>query len=262
MTRLPNVLLVFFTIAIPVTAQSPAPHDPAPAYAPNPAPDDHLYRNPTFGFRYQIPFGWVDRTRQLSVQPDTAQPATSDPTNSTSPQKAPSQEASTPDSSSAQDKPSSLGQVFLAIFERPPDAPGATINSAVVIAAEPASAYPGLKKAEDYLAPLTELTSAKGFKGERDPEDIQIDSRQLIRADFSKPLRAAGAPLDSPAKDSPNDSAKNAPKDSAQLTMHQSTLILLTKGQILSFTFIAGSDDEIDDLIEGLHFSSAKPGAH
>ncbi len=41
--------------------------------------------------------------------------------------------------------------------------------------------------------------------------------------------------------------------------MHQSTLILLAKGQIVSFTFIAGSEDEIDDLIEGLHFRGMQP---
>jgi hypothetical protein len=36
--------------------------------------------------------------------------------------------------------------------------------------------------------------------------------------------------------------------------MRQTTLVLLSKGQIVSFTFIAGSEDEVDDLIEGLHF--------
>ena len=44
--------------------------------------------------------------------------------------------------------------------------------------------------------------------------------------------------------------------------MHHSTLILLAKGQIVSFTFIAGSEDENDDLIEFLHFTTTKSGAH
>lgn len=126
------------------------------------------------------------------------------------------------------------GEVLLALFERPPDAIGETINSAVVIASESAAAYPGLKKAEDYVSPLTELATAKGFKGEGDPDILNIDSRQLVRANFTKPL-------------------------SDKLTMHQSTLILLAKGQIISFTFIGGSEEEVDNLIEGLHFDAAKP---
>ena len=44
--------------------------------------------------------------------------------------------------------------------------------------------------------------------------------------------------------------------------MHQSTLVLLTKGQILSFTFIAASDDELDELMDGLHFDAAKSSPH
>jgi len=43
---------------------------------------------------------------------------------------------------------------------------------------------------------------------------------------------------------------------SDKLTMHQSTLVLLAKGQIVSFTFLAGSEDEVNDLIESLHFGS------
>jgi len=40
--------------------------------------------------------------------------------------------------------------------------------------------------------------------------------------------------------------------------MHQSTLVLLTKGQIVSFTFIADSADGVNDLIDGLGFSVQK----
>ena len=55
----------------------------------------------------------------------------------------------------------------------------------------------------------------------------------MVRADFSKPL---------------ND----------KLTMRQSTLVMVVKGQILSFTFIAGSKEEVSDLIEELSFNPAK----
>src|SRR5258706_14053023 len=27
--------------------------------------ETNIYRNATFGFRYQIPFGWVDRTKEM-----------------------------------------------------------------------------------------------------------------------------------------------------------------------------------------------------
>jgi hypothetical protein len=173
-----------------------------------------LYKNVPFAFRYQIPYGWVDRTKDMREQ----------------------EAADKPD---AKENASNLGkgEVLLAVFERPPAAAGETINSAVVIAAENATSYPGLKKAEDYLGPLTELTTSKGFKVEGDPSLIEIDARPLVRADFSKPL---------------ND----------KLTMRQATLILLTKGQIVSFTFIAGSQEELDDLIDGLHFGVAKPTPH
>lgn len=169
-----------------------------------------LYKSVRFSFRYEIPYGWVDRTQDMREQEAT-------------------------DKSAAKENASNLGkgEVLLAVFERPPEAAGETINSAVVIAAETASAYPGLKKAEDYLGPLTELTTSKGFKAAGDPSVILIDARQLVRVDFTKPL---------------ND----------KLTMRQATLVLLTHGQIVSFTFIAGSEDELDDLMGGLYFGVAK----
>jgi hypothetical protein len=125
------------------------------------------------------------------------------------------------------------GEILLAIFERPPDAAGDTVNSAVVIAAEPTASYPGLKTAEDYVGPLTELATAKGLKVEGDPAIGEIDGREVVRADFSKAL-------------------------SDKLTMRQSTLVRVVKGQILSFTFIAGSEDEVNNLIEELSLSPTK----
>jgi hypothetical protein len=112
-----------------------------------------------------------------------------------------------------------------------------------VIASESAASYPDLKKAEDYLGPLTELAIANGFKADGEPYAIEVESRQLLRADFIKPLGS---------NDHEND----------ELTMHQCTLVLLAKGQIVSFTFIAGSDDELDDLMDGLHFTTVKPSPH
>jgi hypothetical protein len=166
--------------------------------------DAQVYRNAIFGFRYQIPYGWVDRTKEMQ-----------------------------------QGNEGTKASVLFAVFEHPPEATTDRVNSAVVIATESAASYPGLKKAEDYIGPLTELATAKGFKGDGDPSiiDIDIDARQLVRANFTKPLKE-------------------------KLTMCQSTLVLLEKGQIVSFTFIAGTEDELDEFIEGLHFAAAKSAVH
>jgi len=195
-----------------------------------PAGDPQLYRNSAFGFRYQVPFGWVDRTKQMREQ-SAQQPA--------EPRQAGDSSSANTGSKGAQstEQSGNQGEVLLAVFERPPEASGETINSGVVIAAESVAAYPGLKQAVDYLAPLIELTTAKGFKSDGEPSIAEIDGRSLVRADFTKPL-------------------------TDKLAMHQSTLVLLVKGKIVSFTFIAGSVDEVDELIDGLHFSTPKSTAH
>jgi len=221
-----TLLALFLGLSLFVGAQ--ARHKSAVDTAPKFAPDEQLYRNAAFGFRYEIPYGWVDRTKEMDEPADPQSPDSPAASDSTSPK--PGSKAA---SSSEKAAP---GNVLLAVFERPPNAPGDTVNSAVLIASESAAAYPGLKKAEDYLGPLTELAEAKDFKPEGDSGVIQIDSRQLIRADFTKPI-------------------------TDKLAMHQSTLILLARGQIVSFTFIAGSEDEIDDLIDALHFTAAKSNA-
>ena len=164
-----------------------------------PASAEALYRNPEFAFAYKIPYAWVDRTQQM--QDDSSDPAKS--------------------------------RLLLAVFERPPEAVGDTVNTAVVITAESAASYPGLKTAADYLGPLTELTTSKGFKSAADASEIEIGSTPLVRADFSKDL--------------------------GKLTMRQTSLILLRNKFVLSFTFIADTEDQIDELIERLSFNSAKP---
>jgi hypothetical protein len=218
-----TLFALFLSLSLAVEAQ--APHKSATEPAPKPTPEEQLYRNPAFGFRYEIPYGWVDRTQEMNAPAATQTPDS--PATSGSTSSKPGSKAASSNEKVAQ------GAVLLAIFERPPNAPGDTVNSTVLIASESAAAYPGLKKAEDYLGPLTELATAKDFKANGDPGYIEIDSRQLIRADFSKPL-------------------------TDKLSMHQSTLIVLAKGQIISFTFIAGSEDEIDDLIDALHFTATK----
>jgi hypothetical protein len=185
----------------------------APAAKPSTAPQGaQIYRNSTYGFRYQVPFGWVERTKQMQEGNGDAK-----------------------------------GEVLLAVFERPPEATGDTVNSTVVIAQEGAASYPGLKKAEDYLGPLTELATTNGFKAEGDPLVVAVDGRELVRVDFTKQIGA---------KKSEGDASDG------QLTMRQATFILLAHHQIVSFTFIAGSEDELDKLVDNLHFGVAKPATH
>src|SRR5713101_4995196 len=193
-------MIAVIALSLTLTAQTQRKTIPPPPAKPATRNEDpQLYRNPAFGFRFQIPYGWVDRTQQMQEGQEGNE--------------------------------AGKAEVLLAIFERPPQAIGDTINSAVVIASESAASYPGLKKAEDYLGPLTEFATSKGFKPEGEPYVLEVESRQLLRADFTKPL-------------------------SDKVAMRQCTLVLLAKGQIVSFTFIAGSEDELDDLMDGLHFGA------
>jgi hypothetical protein len=39
--------------------------------------------------------------------------------------------------------------------------------------------------------------------------------------------------------------------------MRQSTLVMLARGYVVSFTFIGGTEDEVEELIQGLSFAAA-----
>jgi hypothetical protein len=127
--------------------------------------------------------------------------------------------------------------LLLAVFERPPVASGDSINSAVVIAAEAASSYPDLKNEAQYFDLVSELAKSKDLKVVNEPYDFPLGAMQLVRGDFSKPL--------------------------GSLTLHQSTLVLMQKGYFVSFTFVGGSEDEVDGLIESLSFTRKEsPAPH
>jgi len=171
----------------------------------------NVYRNPGFGFTCKIPQGWVLRTDDLNAQKFDAPAA---------------------DAGKSTNAPAG-GRVLLAAFSRPPEAHGEEINSSVLIAAESASAYPGLKDAAQYFGPLTEITEAQGFQVDEEPYEFAVGAKTLVRGDFEK--------------------------DVGSRVMHQSTLVMLARGYAVSFTFIAGADDEVEELIEGLSFSPARP---
>lgn len=158
---------------------------------------DGVYRNVAFGLEYKIPFGWVDRTPDMQESSESGK-----------------------------------SQVLLAMFQRPPEARGEDINSAVVIATESASSYRGLKTAADYFGPIEELTTAKGFKVTHEPYAFSLGTKGLVRGDFSKPR--------------------------GTLTMYQSSLVILEKRTVISFTFIGGSEDEVNGLVENLSFGVGK----
>lgn len=199
--RLPLVLVNAVLVAGMGISAAQKSHPPNPA----PATDcgsfsSQFFKCLKFGFIYEVPFGWVDRTAEMAAPQD--------------------------DSSGGTARPETL----LAIFERPPGATGDTINSAVVIASESLKDYPGIKHAADYFGPVTDLAEKQGFKVEGEPYEFAVGAKKLVRDDYSKPR--------------------------GSLTMFQSTLAMIEKGNIVSFTFVGGSQDEMEKLIESLKFTA------
>jgi len=119
-------------------------------------------------------------------------------------------------------------KVLLAAFSRPPEAKGEDINASLLIAAEPVSAYPGLQDPEQYFGPLGEVAEAQGFTRDTDPYEIAIGPQALVRADFHK--------------------------DVGTRVMHQVSLVMLSHGYAISITAIAGTEDAVEQLLNGLDF--------
>lgn len=200
-------------------AQQTAPLLPTAAHHAKPAPTTAsvldtgsvikgVYHNPAFGFTCRIPEGWVLRTDEMNAQSDASK---EDATNSTK-------------------NSQNAVRVLLAAFSRPPEAHGEDINSSILIAAESAAAYPGLKEAAQYFGPLGEVAKAQGLEMIQEPYEFEIGSKTLPRADFQK--------------------------DVGSRVMLQSTLAMLARGYAVSFTFIGGTEDEIEELLGGLAFAA------
>ena len=117
---------------------------------------------------------------------------------------------------------------MLAAFSRPPEARAEDVNASILIAAERAGSYPGLEEAAQYFGPLTEVARAQGFTLDENPYDIAIGTKTLVRGDFHK--------------------------DVGSRVMRQSTLAMLWHGYAISITVIGGTDDEVEDLVDGLSF--------
>jgi hypothetical protein len=204
MNRL-SVLVGVLAAALPLCGQSSSASKPATHAAATTIEAGEIagnvYRNASFGFSYKLPYGWVDRTVEMRE-------AATDPAKET---------------------------VLLGVFERPPEANGEGVNSGVVIAAESAASYPGLKSAAQYFGPLEEITKARGLTPTNEPYEFPVDGMPIVRRDFVKEF-GGGASL------------------------HQSTLAWLAKGYVVSFTFIGSSDEEAQRLLEELKFGKKPVG--
>ncbi len=178
-----------------------------------------VYTNKTLALSCKIPPGWVLRTDELNAREGGEEKQE---------EKKEGDAAAKPPSAPA----SGVGaKVLFAAFSRPPEARGEDINASIVIAAESAASYPGLKEAAQYFFPLTEVAKAQGFAADEDPYEIAIGAKTLVRGDFHK--------------------------DVGTRVMRQSTLAMLSHGYAISITVIGGTDDEVEDLVDGLSFGSS-----
>lgn len=195
--------------------QSPSstkpPKKPADSVLDAGAVTNGVYRNQTLALSCKIPQGWVLRTDEMNARGEEKE------------EKKEEEKEKEPAASSAGAK------VLLAAFSRPPEARAEDVNSSILIAAESAAAYPGLKDAAQYFFPLTEVAKAQGFTRDEDPYDIAIGTKTLVRGDFHK--------------------------DVGTRVMRQSTLAMLAHGYAISITVIGGTEDEVEDLIDALTFS-------
>ena len=146
------------------------------------------------------------------------------------------EEMNSQDQAKDEEKPATQGpqrntgdqHVLLAAFSRPPEARGEDVNSSILIAAESVGAYPGLKDAAQYFGPLTEVAKAQGFAVDEEPYEYSVGAKKMVRGDFHK--------------------------DVGTRVMRQSTLAFLSHGYVVSITIIGGSDDELEELIDGISF--------
>lgn len=176
---------------------------------------DGVYRNKALALSCKIPPGWVLRTDEMNARAEKKE-----------------EEKKADDAAPAQPSAASSAgaKVLLAAFSRPPEARAEDVNSSILIAAESAASYPGLKEAAQYFFPLTEVAKAQGFTPDEDPYDIAIGTKTLVRGDFHK--------------------------DVGTRVMRQSTLAMLAHGYAISITVIGGTEDEVEDLIDGLTFTT------
>jgi hypothetical protein len=221
---------LFFAFALCAVLHAQTPQSPSAKQIKKPAAQDSsldsgtvtngVYHNKSLALSCKIPPGWVLRTDELNAR----QKRQDEKKEEEEPEDKPAAPPSAPPASSAGAK------VLLAAFSRPPEARAEDVNSSILIAAESAASYPGLTEAAQYFFPLTEVAKAQGFTPDEDPYEIAVGTKTLPRADFHKDVGAR--------------------------VMHQSTLAMLAHGYAISITVIGGTDDEVEDLIDGLSITA------
>lgn len=169
-----------------------------------------VYRNASFGFICKIPAAWVLRTEEMNT-------------------------SSPPDQSYVVVSASANARVLLAAFSRPPEAQAEDINASILIAAESAADYPGLKEPAQYFGPVIEAAKAQGLEIDDDPYEFALGTKKLVRGDLQK--------------------------DVGTRVLRQSTLVMLARGYVVSFTFIGGTENEVEELIQGLSFGPSGKSA-
>jgi len=210
-----------------------------------------VYTNRNLGFTCKIPAGWVLRTEEMNAR-DEAPAETEKDSHISQNQGDVGRPGEQQESRASPDRttPSTAlragsgscpnvdcGRVLLAAFSRPPEARGEDVNASIVIAAESVKTYPGLTDAAQYLVgPVSEVAKAQGLALVEEPYEFAVGTKNLPRADFQK--------------------------DVGTRVMRQSTLVLLARGYVVSVTFIGGTEDEVEELVEGLSVAVAtKPSA-
>ena len=195
---------------------------------------DGVYRNRALGLSCKVPAGWVLRTEEMNSREEPESEVNAA-------EEKPSPQGSTGASRSASPSRDSRGgypyttsgdpqrgRVLLAAFSRPPDAKGEDVNSSIMIAMEKVATYPGLKEAAQYFGPLTEVATAQGFLVDEEPYEMEVGTKVVVRGDFRK--------------------------DVGTRVMRQSTLAFLAQGYAVSITVIGGTEDEVEELVDGVGF--------
>jgi hypothetical protein len=176
-----------------------------------------VYRNKTLALTCKIPAGWVLRTDEMNAREQGSDLVAKDAAGSGA-------------QGSPQRASGEGGRVLLAAFSRPPGAQGEDVNASIVIAAESAASYPGLTEAVQYFGPLTEVAKAQGFVVDEEPYEIAVGAKNLVRSDFHK--------------------------DVGTRVMRQATMAWLAHGYAISITVIGGTEDDVEELVDGFSFSA------
>ena len=76
------------------------------------------------------------------------------------------------------------------------------------------------------------MALAQGFDVDEEPYEFAVGTKTVVRGDFEK--------------------------DVGTRVMMQSTIVTLARGYAVSFTFIGGTEDEVEELVQGLSFVTPK----